>query len=166
MTLFCNLPGVGYWLDDQGILRHCTTCATDGDQTTTQTTTLSCRGPADQGIATCTPQTGCHLSQSSDTGGGCYEAYTPGFQCHGYAGCGYTCVGNYCGYDGAQGCLCDCHLCANYYSDKSFDPTTARCVDSDAVACATDAEWTKLECSEVEPGYEAGADGVLVGKWR
>ena len=59
--------------------------------------------------------------------GGCYEAYTPSFSCSGYTGCGYTCVGSFCAYDGARGCLCDCTICATYYMDKSFDATTARC---------------------------------------
>ena len=64
----------------------------------------------------------------------CYEAHVPTFEasdsCAGYESAGYTCVGDWCGYDGTTvGCIEECTSCADRYPDKCFNAATARCVD-------------------------------------
>lgn len=64
---------------------------------------------------------------------GCYYADTSKFNCYGYPGCGYTCVGINCAYAGST-CKCDCNTCANFYSDKCLDSKTGTCT---IAACGT-----------------------------
>ena len=64
----------------------------------------------------------------------CYEAHVPTFEastsCSGYESVGYTCVGEWCGYDGTTvGCVGGCTTCADRYPDKCFNAATARCYD-------------------------------------
>ena len=74
------------------------------------------------GCTICNSGTYSVSSPSNPSGKGCYGAYTPNYNCYGYPSCGYTCVGNYCAYDGSSGCKCDCGTCSQYYPNLTLMP--------------------------------------------
>ena len=64
----------------------------------------------------------------------CYEAHVPSFpNCVGWAGLGYTCVGDWCVIDN---CVASCTTCADEYPNKVVNYLNNRCVYPTAVPTA------------------------------